>query len=75
MRGARLFLSYRWSYDDDDVGFWVEEFASWLFNRGYDIVYDRDPRHIDKDFTSNDLLAGLLAFYPFVVVTVAYRVS
>jgi hypothetical protein len=24
----RLFLSYRWTYDDDDVRFWVEEVAS-----------------------------------------------
>ena len=55
----RLFLSYRWTYDDDDLGSWVEEFASWLFNRGYEIVYDRDPRHIEKGFTSNDLLALL----------------
>jgi hypothetical protein len=55
----RLFLSYRWTYDDDDLGSWVEEFASWLFNRGYDIVYDRDPRHVEKGFSSNDLLALL----------------
>jgi hypothetical protein len=70
----RLFRSYRWAYDDDDLSDWVEEFASWLFNRGYDIVYDRDPRHIDKGFTSNDLLALLPSCSQMIVlVTDAYH--
>jgi len=51
----RLFLSYSWGHDDETI-FWIEEFAGWLFNRGYDIVFDRDPRHKAKGFTSNDLL-------------------
>ena len=49
---ARLFISYSWSRDNVhnafDSDLWVDAFAGFLFNRGYDIVFDRDPRNFDK---------------------------
>lgn len=69
----RLFLSYRWSYDDW-MSDWVEEFAAWLFNRGYDIVYDRDPRHMEKGFSSDELLALLPSCSQLIaIVTDGYQ--
>jgi hypothetical protein len=55
----RLFISYRWAFDasyDEELSLIIHEFAGWLFGRGYDIVYDRDPRHIGKGFSSDELL-------------------
>jgi hypothetical protein len=55
----RLFISYRWSFDesyDEDLSLIIHEFVGWLFGRGYDIVYDRDPRHIAKRFSSDEIL-------------------
>jgi hypothetical protein len=73
-RGApRLFLSYSWTHDDDII-FWVEEFAGWLFNRGYDIVFDRDPRHAAKGFTSDDVLVLLAGCSQMIaIVTDGYQ--
>jgi hypothetical protein len=49
----RLFISYAWARDEegiDDYEFdqWVDAFAGWLFGRGYEFVFDRDPRNFDK---------------------------
>jgi len=55
----RLFISYRWGFDaayDEDLSLDVHEFAGWLFGRGYDLVYDRDPRHVDKGLGPAELL-------------------
>jgi hypothetical protein len=51
----RLFLSYRWS-EDIDVNAIIDHYASTLWALGYDIVYDRDPRHLDKQLTAADVL-------------------
>jgi hypothetical protein len=55
----RLFISYRWGFDesyDEDLSLTIDEFVGWLFGRGYDIVYDRGPRHIAKGFSSDEIL-------------------
>jgi hypothetical protein len=55
----RLFISYRWAFDatyDEELSLLIHEFAGWLFGRGYDVVYDRDPRHIAKGFSSDEIL-------------------
>jgi hypothetical protein len=55
----KLFISYRWAFDasyNEDLSLLIHEFAGWLFGRGYDLVYDRDPRHIAKGLSSDELL-------------------
>jgi hypothetical protein len=57
----RLFISYRWARDEkrvDDYEFdmWVDAFAGGLFNSGYNIVFDRDPRNFDKRLSATALL-------------------
>ena len=51
----RLFISYGWSRDQTHDAFesdlWVDAFAGLLFGRGYEIVFDRDPRNFDKDLS------------------------
>ncbi|MBL8740686.1 MAG: hypothetical protein JNK04_06325 [Myxococcales bacterium] len=48
----RLFIAYGWSRDQTHDAFetdvWIDAFAGFLFNRGYDIVFDRDPRNFAK---------------------------
>lgn len=51
----RLFVSYRWS-DRNDVNGAIDLFASRLWDLGYDIVFDRDPRHLDKQLNAIDVL-------------------
>ena len=56
---SRLLISYRWAFDatyDEELSLSIHEFAGWLFGRGYDVVYDRDPRHIAKGFSSEQIL-------------------
>ena len=43
----RLFISYRWS-DEVLEAVLIDELAGELYRRGYDIAYDRDPRHLGK---------------------------
>jgi hypothetical protein len=56
----RLFISYGWSRDETDDTFesdlWVDAFAGFLFGRGYDIVFDRDPRNFEKGLSWLSLL-------------------
>jgi len=63
----RLFLSHRWGTDVPPLQR-IEFLAGSLFNRGYDIVYDRDPRHIEKGFTASDLLLLLPGCTHFVAL-------
>ena len=51
----RLFLSYRWS-QAIEVNTAIDHYASRLWDLGYDIVFDRDPRHLDKQLTATDVL-------------------
>lgn len=48
----RLFISYGWSRDEThhtyESDLWTDAFAGSLFNAGYDIWFDRDPRNFDK---------------------------
>jgi len=48
----RLFISYGWATDDGwnsyETDLWVDAFAGSLFNRGYDIYFDRDPRNVNR---------------------------
>jgi hypothetical protein len=59
----RLFISYGWSRDDTDDTFesdlWVDAFAGFLFGRGYDIVFDRDPRNFDRGLSWFALLTRM----------------
>jgi hypothetical protein len=64
----RLFISYRWSHAVGTIG-GVDFFAGALFGRGYDLVFDRDPRHLDKHLTAYDvllLLHGCTHFVPLM---------
>src|SRR5262249_15019442 len=53
--GPRLFISYRWS---DEIGedTLIDFLAGRLHGRGYDIGFDRDPRHLDKGQSAEDVL-------------------
>jgi hypothetical protein len=42
----RLFLSYRWA-DNPSEDTLIDDVAGGLHMRGYDLVFDRDPRHLD----------------------------
>jgi hypothetical protein len=64
----RLFISYRWSLEVSEAGR-VDYFAGRLHMRGYDIVFDRHPLHLDKGLDANDVLLlmyGCTHFVPFV---------
>lgn len=53
----RLFLSYCWSWGKQSSDMQIIDFfAGDLFNRGYDLVFDRDPRHFEKGLSAEDLL-------------------
>ncbi len=59
----RLFISYGWSRDETHDAFesdlWVDAFSGFLFGRGYDIVFDRDPRNFDKGLSWVSLLTRM----------------
>jgi hypothetical protein len=59
----RLFISYGWSRDETygtyESDLWVDAFAGFLFGCGYDIVFDRDPRNIDKGLSWFTLLTRM----------------
>ena len=59
-KSPRLFISYGWSrdqtHDTYETDLWVDAFAGFLFGRGYDIVFDRDPRNFHKDLSWQALL-------------------
>jgi hypothetical protein len=73
----RLFISYGWSRDEKHDTFesdlWVDAFAGFLFGRGYDIVFDRDPRNFGKDLSWVALLIRMNDCNYFVrVISDAY---
>ena len=76
----RLFLAYAWSPDDQtavahgyEQDMLMEAFAGELFGRGYQIVYDRDPRNVDKALDEIHVLRRLYDCNYFVpVVTERY---
>lgn len=79
---ARLFIAYSWARDDVHNVFesdlWVDAFAGFLFNRGYDIVFDRDPRNFDKGlnwFTILTRMNDCNYFVPIVDEAYVQRVS
>jgi TIR domain-containing protein len=61
-----LFLSYRWG--DALLESWVDFFAGDLQGRGYDVVYDRDPRHLSKPRDVVRLVAQLAECRFFVPI-------
>jgi tetratricopeptide (TPR) repeat protein len=74
-QSPRLFLSYAWARDDPqymegayESDLWMEAFAGTLFGRGYDIVYDRDPRNADKGLSDIHVLRRLYDCNFFVPV-------
>lgn len=74
-QSPRLFLSYAWARDDPqqmegayESDLWMEAFAGALFGRGYDIVYDRDPRNADKGLSDIHVLRRLYDCNFFVPV-------
>jgi hypothetical protein len=68
----RLFISYSWSQDlnlrTDEPDHWADAFAGFLFGRGYDIVFDRDPRNIDKGLSWFNLLTRMNDCNYFVAI-------
>ncbi len=74
----RLFISYAWDRDEKmfdtyEEDLLVDDFASFLFNRGYDIVYDRDPRNFGKKLKWTDMLMRMIDCNYFVpIITKAY---
>jgi tetratricopeptide (TPR) repeat protein len=71
----RLYISYAWSQDDfsklesaynDDL--LVDELAGYLFSAGYKIVYDRDPRTLNKGFSELHVLRRLYDCNFFIAV-------
>jgi tetratricopeptide (TPR) repeat protein len=76
----RLFISYAWTqvhqtplnrgYHNDMFTYAI---AGDLFNRGYQIVFDRDPRNLDKGLSEIDVLRRLYDCNYFVpIVTERY---
>jgi hypothetical protein len=73
----RLFISYGWSRDEVhgtyETDLWVDAFAGFLFGRGYDIVFDRDPRNLQKGLSWFSLLIRMNDCNYFVpVISDAY---
>jgi hypothetical protein len=70
----RLFLSYRWSYAIDELGL-IDFLAGTLFARGYDIVFDRDPRWQHETLSAGDVLLLMFGCTHFVPVSTRELVS
>ncbi len=73
----RLFISYGWSRDETHDTFesdvWTDAFAGFLVGRGYDIVFDRDPRNFHKGLSWLALLIRMNDCNYFVpVISDAY---
>lgn len=51
----RLFFSYRWS-NDPRSDLVPDETAGRLHMSGYDLIFDRDPRHLDAGRSAEDVL-------------------
>ena len=76
----RLYIAYAWSVDDPsqldgayEQDLLVDRLAGHLFNSGYDIVYDRDPRNMNKGLNEIDVLRRLYDCNFFIpVVTERY---
>lgn len=76
----RLFVAYAWAQDDSTRldGAYENDMITYaiagaLFNRGYQILFDRDPRNLDKGMTEIDVLRRLYDCNYFVpIVTERY---
>ena len=76
----RLYLAYAWSRDDPsqldgayEQDMLMDAFAGRLFNAGYEIIYDRDPRNLHKGLSEIHVLRRLYDCNFFVpVVTERY---
>ncbi|MEL0585803.1 MAG: hypothetical protein AAES65_13105 [Candidatus Thiodiazotropha sp. (ex. Lucinoma kazani)] len=59
----RLFMSYGWSRDEKhhvyESDLWVDAFAGWLFGRGYEIWFDRDPRNFELGLNAYQVLVRM----------------
>jgi len=67
----RLFISYRWESAEHES--WMDFFAGDLFHRGYDVVFDRDPRRFTQEIELDELLAMMSTCQLFVpVITTGY---
>jgi hypothetical protein len=68
----RLFISYSWAQDlnlrTEEPDHWADAFAGFLFGRGYDIVFDRDPRNVDKGLSWFNLLTRMNDCNYFIVL-------
>jgi hypothetical protein len=69
----RLFISYAWARDEEQVDdyefdLWVDAFAGHLFNSGYAIVFDRDPRNFGKGLTAPAIVTRMNDCNYFVAV-------
>jgi hypothetical protein len=62
----RLFISYVWEPGEHEQ--WMEAFVGNLFNTGYDIVYDRDPRNGDGRLSAAALQIRMMDCNVFVAV-------
>jgi hypothetical protein len=71
----RLFIAYAWMQDDPNQldGAYENDMVTYaiaggLFNRGYQIVFDRDPRNLDKGLNEIDVLRRLYDCNYFVPI-------
>lgn len=81
-KSPRLFISYGWAPDDVHRTFesdlWVDALAGFLFGRGYDIFFDRDPRNFQKGLNWFQVLTRLNDcnyFVPILTESYLQRVS
>lgn len=78
----RLFVSYGWSRDEThqtyESDLWTDAFAGSLFNAGYDIWFDRDPRNFDKGLNWFQVLSRMNDcnyFIPILTDSYVERIS
>jgi hypothetical protein len=66
-----LFISYRWESGEHEH--WMDYFVSDLLDRGYYVVFDRDPRRFGSEIDVDSLLALMNTCQIFVpVITEGY---
>ena len=64
----RLFLSYRWADNPFDDSL-IDHVAGLLYGSGYDLVFDRDPRHLDAGRSAEEVLSLMRACTHFLPLT------
>ena len=82
LESPRLFISYGWSRDETfqtyESDLWADAFAGYLFNAGYDVWFDRDPRNFDKGLNWFQVLTRMndcSYFIPIITDRYVERVS